>query len=197
MRTRDTTTRPARRGCACRDDGHDVFLSWVTRLVHEHRGHLLGVARGEGLGPEDAFDVVQEAFATFLTLPAARGLVDAREDSRKLLVVVARNLARNRRRLAAVARPHASDPALLAALPASAPTVLDLLTLAEDQLRLQGCVASLAEMQRAVVTLRMLDEADGEDAARTLGITPGHVAVLLHRAKASLLACMTNERDPR
>jgi RNA polymerase sigma-70 factor (ECF subfamily) len=42
-----------------------------------------------------------------------------------------------------------------------------------------------------VVTLRMLDQVPGEDVARTLGITAGHVAVLLHRAKASLLACMT------
>ena len=54
------------------------------------------MARGEGLGPEEAFDVVQEAFHSFLTLPAARTLVDARDDSRNLLVVVTRNLARNR-----------------------------------------------------------------------------------------------------
>ena len=54
---------------------------------------------------------------------------------------------------------------------------------------------TLGEMQRAVVTLRMLDEIDGEDVAATLGITPGHVSVLLHRAKANLLACMTNETE--
>ena len=50
-------------------------------------------------------------------------------------------------------------------------------------------------MQRAVVTLRMLDEIDGEDVAGALGITPGHVAVLLHRAKANLLTCMTDETE--
>ena len=153
------------------------------------------MARGEGLGPEEAFDVVQEAFHTFLTLPAARTLVDARDDSRNLLVAVTRNLARNRRRLAALARSHDSDPAALAALPALAPTVEELVSAAEDQVRLRGCVASLGEMQRAVVTLRMLDEIDGEDVAGTLGITAGHVAVLLHRAKANLLDCMTNETE--
>src|SRR6478752_101286 len=88
-------------GCACTEGERDAFLSWVGRLVHDHRGHLLGVARREGIIPEDAFDAVQEAFRTFLTLPAARALVDARDDSRKLLVVLTRNLARNRRRLAA------------------------------------------------------------------------------------------------
>jgi RNA polymerase sigma-70 factor (ECF subfamily) len=110
-------------------------------------------------------------------------------------VAVTRNLARNRRRLAALARPHDSDPQALASLPAPAASVEELLSAAEDQVRLRGCVASLGEMQRAVVTLRMLDEIDGEDVAATLGITPGHVAVLLHRAKANLLACMTNETE--
>jgi RNA polymerase sigma-70 factor, ECF subfamily len=184
-------------GCGCleRAQQDDPFLSWVGRLVHDHRGHLVAVARGEGLGPEEAFDAVQEAFHTFLTLPAARTLVDARDDSRNLLVAVTRNLARNRRRLAALARPHDSDPNALESLPAPTASVEELLSAAEDQVRLRGCVASLGEMQRAVVTLRMLDEIDGEDVAGTLGITPGHVAVLLHRAKANLLACMTNETD--
>jgi RNA polymerase sigma-70 factor (ECF subfamily) len=189
-----TPTDP-KRGCGCVDREHDAFLSWVGRLVHDHRGHLIAVARAEGLGAEDAFDAVQEAFRTFLTLPAARPLVDARDDSRDLLVVVTRNLSRNRRRLSAVARPHDSDPALLSALPAASPTVEELLSAAEDQVRLRGCVASLGEMQRAVVTLRMLDEIDGEDVAGALGITPGHVAVLLHRAKANLLACMTTDEN--
>lgn len=186
-------------GCGCLDRAQqdDPFLSWLGRLVHDHRGRLVAVARGEGLGPEEAFDAVQEAFHTFLTLPSARTLVDARDDSRNLLVAVTRNLARNRRRLAAVARPHDSDPEALESLPAPAASVDELLSAAEDQVRLRGCVASLGEMQRAVVTLRMLDEIDGEDVAGTLGITPGHVAVLLHRAKANLLACMTNETDER
>jgi RNA polymerase sigma-70 factor (ECF subfamily) len=185
-----------RRGCACGDAEREAFSSWVGRLVKEHRDHLLMVARREGLLPEDAFDAVQEAFRTFLTLPAARALVEAHDDSRKLLIVVTRNLARNRRRLATNARPHESDPDLIAALPADAPTVEQLLTAAEDDVRLRGCVQGLADVQRTVVTLRMLDEADGEDVARTLGVTPGHVAVLLHRAKANLLACMTAGPKP-
>ena len=49
---------------------------------------------------------------------------------------------------------------------------------------------SLADVQRAVVTLRMLDDVPGEDVATSLGITPGHVAVLLHRAKETLRRCV-------
>jgi RNA polymerase sigma-70 factor (ECF subfamily) len=57
-------------------------------------------------------------------------------------------------------------------------------------------VASLADLQRAVVTLRMLEGIDGAEVAAALGITPGHVAVLLHRAKANLAACMTERSAP-
>jgi len=172
------------------------FLSWVSHLVHRHRRLLVGMARREGLGAEDAFDAAQEAFQTFLTLPAARDLVGAGDDSRRLLVALARNAARNRRRLHAVARPHRSDDEALAALPAHEPSVEEALATAEARARLCGCVESLAEVQRAVVTLRMLDELPGEDVARTLGITPGHVAVLLHRAKTNLLGCMTTGPRP-
>jgi RNA polymerase sigma-70 factor, ECF subfamily len=163
----------------------------VGRLVHAHRGRLLALARGEGLGAEDAFDVVQEAFGTFLSMPAAQGLVDVPEDSRKLLMAITRNLARNRRRLAATAWPHHRDPTVLEALPAETRGVDELLSAAEEELRLRGCVETLGDLQKAVVTLRMLDEADGVDVARTLGITTNSVAVLLHRAKANLHACMT------
>jgi RNA polymerase sigma-70 factor (ECF subfamily) len=168
------------------------FLAWVTALVHEHRLHLVGVARREGLDPEDAFDAVQEALHTFITRPGTPALVDQPEGSRKLLVTLVRNVARNRRRLHAVARPHDGSAEAIAALAADVASVEALLVEAEEHVRLVGCMRTLDELPRAVVTLRMLDERPGEDVARALGISPGHVAVTLHRAKASLLACMTS-----
>jgi RNA polymerase sigma-70 factor (ECF subfamily) len=167
-----------------------AFLAWVTRLVHAHRTGLAGVARREGLSPEDAFDAVQEALHTFITLPEAASLVDEPEPSRKLLVTLTRNVARNRRRLHAVARPHEAPDELAD----DAASIEQVLAAAEDHVRLAGCMRTLAEIPRAVVTLRMLEELPGDDVARTLGISPGHVAVLLHRAKASLLSCMTSCR---
>ena len=184
-------TRPAGRGCACAETDSGAFLDWVGQLVHRHRRELAGVARGEGLTAEEAFDAVQDAFQTFITLPAAHPLVDAGDESRRLLITLTRNVARNHRRLHARAKPHTGDPALLAALPASTAGADDIIAAAEDQIRLHRCVQTLADVQRAVVTLRMLDEVAGEDVAHALGITPGHVAVLLHRAKLNLLACMT------
>ena len=185
-------SRPgSKSGCNCAHQDSAAFLGWVSRLVHRHRRELAGVARAEGLDAEEAFDAVQDAFQTFLTLPAAHPLVDAGEDSRRLLITLTRNVARNRRRLHAHARPHLGDPELLAALPAAAAGADELVAAAEDRVRLHRCVQSLADVQRAVVTLRMLDDVAGEDVATALGISPGHVAVLLHRAKANLLTCMT------
>jgi RNA polymerase sigma-70 factor (ECF subfamily) len=134
---------------------------------------------------------VQDAFQTFLTLSAAHPLVDAGEDSRCLLITLTRNVARNRRRLHAHAWPHLGGPELLAVFPVVAAGADELVAAAEDRVRLHRCVQSLADVQRAVVTLRMLDDVAGEDVASALGISPGHVAVLLHRAKANLLTCMT------
>jgi len=178
-------------GCNCAAEESAAFLDAVGQLVHQHRRELAGVARAEGLTAEEAFDAVQDAFQTFLTLPAAHPPVQAGEDARRLLITLTRNVARNRRRLHAHARPHVGDQDLLAGLPAAAAGADELIAAAEERIRLHRCVQTLADVQRAVVTLRMLDEVPGDDVAQALGITPGHVAVLLHRAKVNLLSCMT------
>ncbi len=166
------------------------FLSWVTRLVREHRQQLVSVARREGLLAEDALDSVQEALLTFLGLPHARALANELDDSRKLLAVLVRNQARNRRRRHDRARPHVSDAEVLGALSAEQEPVDALISAAEEHLAALGCVERLAEVQRRVVTLRLLEDHENERVADLLGMTPGHVAVTLHRAKQALRDCM-------
>jgi RNA polymerase sigma-70 factor (ECF subfamily) len=166
------------------------FLEWVTRLVHTHRGRLYRLARREGLREEDALDCVQDAFHTFLLLPQARQLVESSDDSIKLLSALVRNHARNRRRRHEVARPHDSDDESLAQLAAEALSVDELIAQAQDFALMVGCLDHLGKLQRAVVSLRMLDEVTGEDVAAMLGLPSSHVAVLLHRAKQSLRTCM-------
>ena len=170
----------------------EVLTGWVTRMVHAHRSRLVAVARHEGLGAEDAFDAAQEAFTAFLILPRAQELVGS-DWAEHTLVALVRNIARNARRLHAHARPHTAEGAVLDGVRDEAPRADDRLAAAEDRSRLARCVARLADVQRAVVTLRMLDELPGDDVARALGIKPCHVAVLLHRAKSSLRDCMTEE----
>ena len=165
------------------------FFDWVTRLVHDHRARLIDIVRSEGLAPEDAIDCVQDAFQSFLLLPQARLLVEVPDDSAKLLGVLARNIARNRRRKHDVARPHLRDGA--AEELADDDTPDEVVSRAEAYVAVVGCLATLTEIQRVVVSLRLVDEVAGEDVARMLDTTPGNVAVLLHRAKHKLRACLS------
>jgi RNA polymerase sigma-70 factor (ECF subfamily) len=194
----DIEAQAAKEPCPCEEarqlPGGAEFTGWVTRLVHAHRGHLVAVARREGLAGEDAFDAAQEAFTAFLILPRAQELVGS-DWAEHTLVALVRNIARNARRLHSHARPHVSEGAAVDALADGDPAADERLARAEDRGRLARCVGRLGEIQRAVVTLRMLDDLPGDDVARTLGLKPGHVAVLLHRAKASLRDCMTEELD--
>jgi RNA polymerase sigma-70 factor, ECF subfamily len=166
------------------------FLEWVTRLVHTHRGRLCRLARREGLREEDSLDCVQDAFHTVLLLPQARQLVESNEDSSKLLSALVRNHARNRRRRHEIARPHDSGDETLALLAEEARPVDELIAQAQEFALMIGCLDHLGKLQRAVVSLRMLDEAPGQEVAALLGLPPAHVAVLLHRAKQNLRSCM-------
>src|SRR5690242_20363826 len=130
-------------GCAAEAPG---LPGGVGLLVRQHRGRLAAIARDEGLRAADAFDAVQEAFGRFLARPDAPRLIAAPDEAQRVLAALTRNLARNWRRLSAAARPHDSDPAVLDGLASPEPGVDELLVEAEERLRLQGCVASLADL---------------------------------------------------
>jgi RNA polymerase sigma-70 factor, ECF subfamily len=154
-------------------------LERLSVLVRKERGALASIARSEGLSPEEALECVQDALCTFL----ARD--DVGEHAVASLKTIVRNEARNLRR-----RAHRASLPLQDDHAAVDSNADELLAHAEDVVRLRLCVASLCEVQRAVVTLRLLEERSGEDVATTLGITRGYVDVLTHRAKASLRVCM-------
>ncbi|HEU4411404.1 MAG TPA: sigma-70 family RNA polymerase sigma factor [Polyangiaceae bacterium] len=163
-------------------------LELLGRLIRAERAELARVARREGLGAEDAIDCVQDALSTFLQLAQLGQLPPDRAALPGFVAGIVRNAARNRRRLHRLARPHDSIDALERG--ADEPSAEALVARAEEHVRLRACVARLCGTQRAVVTLRLLEEQRGEDVAEALGISRGHVDVLLHRAKASLRACM-------
>jgi len=176
----------------------DGFHGWVTALVHRHRARLARVVRREGVRADDALDCVQEAFLSFLNLPQARLLVGLPDDSAKMLIILARNIARNRRRRHDYARPHIVDDAGLQELPSDATSADEAVAAAERHAMTLGCMATLNEVQRAVVNLRLVDEIPGENVARQLSTTPAHVAVLLFRAKQYLRRCVEEtETAPR
>lgn len=163
-------------------------LDALTDLIREHRGALASAARREGVSAEDAVECVQEALATFLQLLNRAEAPTDRDGWPAYVSVMVRNAAKNRRRRHHVALQHDT---LEAAEPASdVASTEDLVAQAEEHVRLRACVERLCGTQRSVVTLRLLEERAGQDVATTLGITRGHVDVLLHRAKVALRECM-------
>src|SRR4051812_3201493 len=93
-------------GCNCADADSAAFLGWVGQLVHSHRRELAGGAPAAGVTAGGAFGAVQDASHRFLPPPAAHPLIDAGDESRRLLITLTRNVARNSCRLHAHARPH-------------------------------------------------------------------------------------------
>ena len=166
--------------------GDTCFVAWVTRLVRAERPRLAAVARAEGLGDAEALDAVQDGLLTFLGLPAAGEVAGDDESGAKLLMTIVRNAARNLRRRHHRARPHDGDVESIE----DAPETLAKMERAEHRLAMSACVAELGEGAQRVVMMRLLDELSGDEVAQQLGTTPGNVAVMLHRAKEKLRACL-------
>ena len=182
---------------AARSDRREDVLGPLDRVVREQRAELARLARKEGLNAEDALDRVHDAFCTFLLLAQRGELPRDVAEHGPFLAGIVRNTARNKRRRHHLARPHPSIDAMAPTSGVDAPSTETLVAHAEECVRLRGCVKRLCQTQRTVVMMRLLEERDGEDVAATLGLTRGYVDVLLHRAKASLLVCMTEDRDER
>jgi RNA polymerase sigma-70 factor (ECF subfamily) len=168
--------------------GDDV-LERLSRVAQSERGRLAGVARQEGLSPEEAVDCMQDSLCTLLELLQS-GEIDAGADPAPILVTVVRNAARNQRRRHFRSRPH-SEVGEHELVDRDLVLQEELLSRAEDTVRLRACVAELCAIQRAVVTLRLLEERPGDDVSALLGVSKNHVAVLLHRAKSALRDCLS------
>jgi RNA polymerase sigma-70 factor (ECF subfamily) len=167
--------------CCCAD--------WVSVLARDHAGSLAAIARREGVSATDALDVVQDAFHTLIARSDSQALRDKPEDAVRVLSTIVRNAARNLRRRHHRAKPHVDVDGQ--ALVADAPAPDAALEQATTQAQLVGCMAKLGDVHRHVIALRVLEELSGDEAAQALGVSAGHVAVLLHRARKQLEQCMT------
>jgi RNA polymerase sigma-70 factor, ECF subfamily len=163
-------------------------IDQLSELLRTQRGAFVAVATREGLTPEEALECVQDALCTWLARSQREPEREHPAVSAALKLMV-KNAARNWRRRHHRLKPHSAFDAdrELATAEQNAEQLLDT---AETSLRLKTCVAELREVERAVVTLRLLEERSGEDVAELLGLSRAHVDVLVHRAKATLRVCM-------
>lgn len=163
------------------------------RLVREHGGAMLAVARRYLRSEDDARDVVQEAL-----LSAFRGIASFDAGAKlstwlhRIVVNSALMRLRTRRR-----RPEESIDDLLPTFDevgAFAHGVVDWDTPATEhvverrQLReiVRRCIDRLPDGYRALLIVRDIDERDTEEAAELLGMTVSAVKSRLHRARQAL-----------
>jgi RNA polymerase sigma-70 factor (ECF subfamily) len=183
----------------------DDPLERLSALVRADRSAQMAVARAEGMTAEEALECVQDALCIFLRrAPHSAGGEEGQEPSPggsphdlATLKTMVRNAARNERRRHRRLKPHEAIGDLEGAGQQDIKTAEELLAHAEDVVRLRACVRELCGVERAVVMLRLLEERSGEDVAAALGLSRGHVDVLVHRAKASLRVCMRAPPDTR
>jgi RNA polymerase sigma-70 factor (ECF subfamily) len=162
----------------------------LSALVRLHRAELVVVARNQGLSAEEALEHVQDALCTWLE-QRRRQQQPAHDAWLATLKLMVKNSARNGRRRHHRLCPHLAIDQLQLAQPHA--DAEQLVSAAQARVRLQVCVAQLRELERAVISLRLLEERSGEDVASLLGLSRAHVDVLSHRAKATLRACMGGE----
>ena len=163
-------------------------LAQLAEFARNERAVLVAVAVREGLRAEEALECVQDALCTWL-VRVQREPEASHPAALAGLKLTVKNAARNRRRLHRLQLPHGSLDAA-PELDAGSQDAEQLLSAAETSLRLKTCVAELREVERAVITLRLLEERSGEDVAQALGLARSHVDVLVHRAKLTLRTCM-------
>jgi RNA polymerase sigma-70 factor (ECF subfamily) len=159
-------------------------------LMRAERVRLLAIARRAGLDPDSALDCVQDACHTFLARSDAHDVLARPDEAARLLRTVTFNAARNARRSIQRAAARTDGGATPDAIESPSTDQDSVVALDEARVSLARCLSTLADRQRAVVTLRLLDELPGTDVANVLGIKSEHVAVLLQRAKSALRDCM-------
>jgi RNA polymerase sigma-70 factor, ECF subfamily len=166
--------------------------SAYEELVHQHAGRLLAVARRFLRNPEDAQDVVQEAFiSAFRSLDRFEGTARLSTWLHRIVVNAALMKLRSRRRA-----PEESIEDLLPkfledghqaqASQEWGVTGEEALHQAQIQQKVRQCIDQLPESYRLVLILRDIEEVDTEEAARIMGITANAVKIRLHRARQAL-----------
>ncbi len=148
-------------------------------IVRRHRRSLVAYCRGLGLADSRAEDAVQQAFLS-AWLALRRG--DEVRDLRAWLGRIAHNKTISIMRAGAEGRVQELDSALSELRGGAGPDLGGGLAFRETL----ADVAALPEKQREALLLSAVDGRSYEEVADALGVSPGAVRGLLHRARVTL-----------
>ena len=165
----------------------DAFDQFITR----HQASVFRFARALVDRPEDAEDVMQQAF-----LSAWRSAAGFRGDAsaRTWVLTIARHAAHHLRGHLA-REPHGDTPLDELGVQAGwgGPDPEGLAMAAESRERLMAAFGGLSAAEQQLLTLRDLEGLSGEDTAALLGVSVAAMKSRLHRARLTLAARLTTE----
>jgi RNA polymerase sigma-70 factor (ECF subfamily) len=158
----------------------ETALQIDGKLVQEHGPALLAMAQRVVHRREDAEDVVQEMWLSAMSSSAS---FEGRSSLRTWLHAILRHrIADSRRRQRPITPFHDEE---------HVGNEVDVATHAETrqlaELALQ-LMPELGELERRALELCTLDDIDRDLACERLGITRGHLRVLIHRARKKLVS---------
>lgn len=166
----------------------------LREVVDQHARRLYRTARALGCGASEAEDLTQDVFVTFLeTLDRFEG----RSALSTWLIGILRHKVFERRRAVRRDEQHEAIDAVFEAqfdragywTPEASPADRRLEAM-ESAEAVAGCMATLPDRLREVFHLRQVEELSAEDVGVMMGCTPGHVGVLLHRARTRMRTCL-------
>lgn len=166
----------------------------LSPLMARHERRLYGIAYGYLRNPEDALEVVQDAFVKLFQQSAR---IDTRAEVGAWLTRVAINAAidRYRQKKRRGSREIAVESEDLQAVPSRHQrNGLDNLHAEDSRRAIEVGLQALNERQRAVVTLRHFADLSLDEIASTLGVRLGTVKSSLNRALARMKTAMGEER---
>ena len=166
----------------------------LAPLMEKHYRRLYRIALGYLRQPDDALDVVQEAFVkAFQSAPKWDGSAEAGPWLARITVNLSIDRWRRNRRRAQTFTPLTeSDHA--ASLADDAPSPHRRVEGREAGERVAAALRGLPERQRAVVVLRHYQDMSLEEIAQALGMSLGTVKSSLHRALARMRTGLAGAR---
>jgi RNA polymerase sigma-70 factor (ECF subfamily) len=166
----------------------------LAEAVRDHARPLMRAARGLGFVEQEAEDLVQDVFKTFLErLDSFEG----RSQLRTWLFGILHRKALEHRRASIIDdRMDPIDEVFESRFDAKGnwtrpPADLERLILSKEIGELiRGCMGGLSASQREAFVLREVEEMDTSEICKILGVSVTNFGVLMHRARARLRECL-------
>lgn len=166
----------------------------LAQVVHDHSRPLLRAAGAIGFAPQEAEDLVQDVFTTFLE---KLDNFEGRSQAGTWLFGILHRKALERRRASLIDdRMDPIDEAFESRFDARGkwsrpPADLERLLLSKEiGETIRACMDGLSLTQREAFVLREIEDLETAEICKILGITVTNFGVQLHRARAKLRECL-------